>query len=182
MRTKLTIIFLIKWLCLVAQSQYTEVVRVIDGDTFEILGGEKVRMIGINAPELSDVYGFEAKRYLKQLIDQKQVILKQDTKSKNRDRYQRLLRYVYLDEVDVNLKMIEDGFAFAYLKYKFEKSDSYRLAQLNSKENSRGVIWNKKKEVKKESKIDLKSNKPKLYVICIAILLLVIILIYSLKK
>src|SRR5699024_5466472 len=101
----------------------TKVTRVIDGDTFEIESGEKVRLIGINAPEMSDFYGLEAKEHLTDLIENKSVYLQPDNISNDRDRYQRLLRYVIIGGIDVNKKMISDGFAFAYLKYKFSKSD-----------------------------------------------------------
>jgi micrococcal nuclease len=49
----------------------TKVTRIIDGDTFETETGEKVRLIGINAPEISDIFGQEAKQHLANLIDQK---------------------------------------------------------------------------------------------------------------
>ena len=87
--------------------------RIIDGDTFETESGEKVRLIGINAPEISDIFGQEAKLHLANLIDGKTIDLQSDNISKNRDRYSRLLRYVFLDNTDINKQMISDGFAFA---------------------------------------------------------------------
>lgn len=115
--------------CLATQ---TKVTRVIDGDTFETESGEKVRLIGINAPEISDFYGLEAKRYLKNLVENKVVDLQTDNISNDKDRYQRLLRYVIIDGIDVNKKMVSDGYAFAYLKYKFSKSDLYENAQIKA--------------------------------------------------
>ena len=56
---------------LVSFGQDFKVVRVIDGDTFIIEGGERVRMIGIDAPELKDLYGVESKNQLKALIQNK---------------------------------------------------------------------------------------------------------------
>jgi micrococcal nuclease len=53
----------------------TKVTRIIDGDTFETETGEKVRLIGINAPEISDIFGQEAKQYLSDLIENKTVDL-----------------------------------------------------------------------------------------------------------
>ncbi len=108
----------------------TKVTRVIDGDTFETETGEKVRLIGINAPEISDIFGQEAKQYLSDLILNKTVELQSDNISNDRDRYQRLLRYIILDGVDINKKMISDGFAFAYLKYHFSNSSEYEQAQI----------------------------------------------------
>ena len=106
--------------------QEIRVVRVIDGDTFVIEGGERVRMIGINAPELKDIYGVESKNHLKTLIESKYVNLIKGDITANKDYFKRLLRYVYLDSTDINLKMIEDGFASAYLKYPFSKSKQYK--------------------------------------------------------
>ena len=119
MKHILTFIFLFS--TIVCQGTQTIVTRIIDGDTFETETGEKVRLIGINAPEISDFYGLESKEYLTKLILDKVVDLQTDNISKNKDRYQRLLRFVFIDGYDVNKKMISDGFAFAYLKYKFSK-------------------------------------------------------------
>ena len=101
-------------------------VRLIHGDTFVIEGGERVRMIGINAPELKDIYGVESKNHLKTLIESKYVNLIKGDGTDNKDYFKRLLRYVYVDSTDINLKMIEDGFASAYLKYPFSKSKQYK--------------------------------------------------------
>ena len=52
------LVLLLLFVPLFSFGQEYKVIRVIDGDTFEIEGGEKVRMIGINAPELSEKFGF----------------------------------------------------------------------------------------------------------------------------
>ncbi|TXH07563.1 MAG: hypothetical protein E6Q06_02400 [Candidatus Moraniibacteriota bacterium] len=91
------------------------VTRVIDGDTFEIAGGERVRLIGIDTPESVkpntpvECYGKESSEYLKSLIEGKEVRLERDRT--DRDRYARLLRYAYLGEVFINEKMVRDGYA-----------------------------------------------------------------------
>ena len=70
---KLLLVFL--FFPMISFGQEITVVRVIDGDTFVIEGGERVRMIGINAPELKDIYGVESKNHLKTLIESKYVNL-----------------------------------------------------------------------------------------------------------
>lgn len=92
------------------------VARVIDGDTFELETGEKVRYIGIDTPETVDpdkpvqCYGHEASAFDKQLIEGKKVRLVADTTDK--DKYGRLLRYVYLEDgTFVNLQIIQEGYA-----------------------------------------------------------------------
>lgn len=117
----------------------TKVTRVIDGDTFVTETGEKVRIIGINAPEISDIFGQEAKQHLANLIDQKIIDLQPDNILNDKDNYSRLLRYVILDGIDINKQMILDGFATAFLKYNFSKSEEYRQAQLTASKVNVGM-------------------------------------------
>jgi micrococcal nuclease len=159
-----------------------KVKRIIDGDTFEIVGGEKVRLIGINAPEIRDIYGEEAKQYLDRLIEEKNIDLRTDGYAKDRDRYSRLLRYVYLNETDINKQMILDGYAFAYLKYHFDKEDEYKGAQIFATSNKNGMWGNdaKKKnttEIKKEQH-ETNSFQSKKYLLGGMILVLIILGIY----
>ena len=104
----------------------TRVTRVIDGDTFITNKGDRVRLIGVDAPELPSLRGIESKMYLHELIDNKVVILERDGISKNKDKYGRLLRYVYLNKKDVNLQMLKSGYAKPYLYFNFEKLNQYK--------------------------------------------------------
>lgn len=89
------------------------VIRVIDGDTFELYSGEIVRMICIDSPELGDAGSYEAKEYLEDLILDKEVRMEKDVSEK--DKYGRLLRYVWVDsygdEIFVNKMLVEEGYA-----------------------------------------------------------------------
>ncbi len=91
------------------------VTRVIDGDTFEIEGGERVRLIGIDTPESVkpntpvECYAVESREYLKTLIEGKAVRLERDRT--DRDRYARLLRYAYLGDVFINEFIVREGYA-----------------------------------------------------------------------
>ena len=162
----------------------TKVTRVIDGDTFETETGEKVRLIGINATEISDIFGQEAKQYLSDLIENKTVDLQTDNISNDRDRYQRLLRYVILDGVDINKKMVSDGYAFAYLKYHFSKSTDYEQAQILSREVNKGIWGDSKKETiineqeKKETTF-WQDLSPKAYLVGSLVLILSLVGLYS---
>lgn len=152
-----------------------KVVRVIDGDTFILNNGEKVRMIGINAPEESDLYGPEAAYYLQKLIINQDITLIPDRIGRERDRYGRLLRYAILNSVDINKKMIEDGYAFAYLKYKFERKNDYRNAQIKA-QNSGFGMWSNANHNGHSNKDISNIEKPlsnKLMVLIAAILVLV---------
>lgn len=138
-------------LTLVSYGTTTKVKRVIDGDTFETEEGERVRLIGINAPEAHDIFGKESTLHLIELIEGRIVDLKLDHKSNNKDVYNRLLRYVILNGVDINKKMILDGYAFAYLKFAFDKEYDYKEAQLLATNNKVG-IWSGTEKGVKESK------------------------------
>lgn len=89
--------------------------RVVDGDTIALAGGQKVRLIGIDTPELArggrpaEPYGEAAKSHLETLIGNQTVRLERDVSE--RDKYQRLLRYVFLGEINVSIQMVRDGYA-----------------------------------------------------------------------
>lgn len=90
------------------------VVHVGDGDSIivEAAGGEqRVRLIGINAPELDDCYGTESHEYLTALLEGSIVELVADEEGE--DQYGRLLRYVYLDDQLVNASLVRNGYALA---------------------------------------------------------------------
>lgn len=186
-KMKQTLTYILLLTAVVCFGATTKVTRVIDGDTFETETGEKVRLIGINAPEITDIYGQEAKKYLADLIENKTVDLHSDNDSKDRDRYQRLLRYVFLDGVDINKKMISDGFAFAYLKYHFSKSEAYEQAQIQAKEINKG-IWgdgNKEKIISEQTKRETtfwQDLSPKAYFVGSLVLILLSLGLYTYFK
>ena len=103
-----------------------KVSRVIDGDTFITNRGDRVRLIGIDAPEMQTLRGLESKMHLDNLINNEVVILKRDEISNNKDKYGRLLRYVYMSDKDINLQMLKDGYAKPYLYFNFQKLNQYR--------------------------------------------------------
>ncbi|MBU7046805.1 MAG: thermonuclease family protein [Theionarchaea archaeon] len=84
---------------------------VIDGDTFRLETGEPVRLIGIDAPELSQPGGKESRQYLTQLILNKGVTLEKSYE--DQDKYNRLLRFVYIGNLCINEEMIRQGYAEA---------------------------------------------------------------------
>lgn len=89
------------------------VARVIDGDTVELEGGERVRYLLVDTPESTngadDCYGAEAAQFNRELVEGKQVELEYDEECT--DRYDRLLAYVTIDDRDVNALLIERGYA-----------------------------------------------------------------------
>jgi len=88
--------------------------RVVDGDTIELDNGETVRYIGMDAPEVKDggeieCYANESKERNKELVEGKRVKMEKDVSDK--DKYDRLLRYVYVDGKMVNELLVREGFA-----------------------------------------------------------------------
>ncbi|MBI5391951.1 thermonuclease family protein [Candidatus Woesearchaeota archaeon] len=93
--------------------EHAIVFRIVDGDTVQLKNGDKVRLLGINTPEHDQLYYQEAKDYLKELIEGKEVVLQEDKDTK--DKYGRLLRYILLDGKNINVEMVEQGYATEYV-------------------------------------------------------------------
>ena len=128
-----------------AVSESFKVTRVIDGDTIEIEGGEKVRYLGIDTPETVDprkpvqCFGIEASKKNKELVEEKTVRLEKDIT--DRDKYSRLLRYVWVDDLFVNLELVKQGYASSYTyppDVKYEKE--FLAAEKEAREAERG-LW-----------------------------------------
>ena len=82
---------------------------VVDGDTFVMEDGRKVRLIGVDTPEFGERYFNDAKQKMFELVFGKKVMLVRDVSEY--DKYGRILRYVYVDGKFVNLEMVEGGYA-----------------------------------------------------------------------
>ncbi|HKX58131.1 MAG TPA: thermonuclease family protein [Steroidobacteraceae bacterium] len=100
---------------------------------------EKVRLIGVDTPEtvdprkLVEYFGVEASGFTKSLLNGKAVELERDPDNANRDKYDRLLRYVWLDGVLVNAEIIAQGYGFAYVKYPFSRMEEFRMLPITRK-------------------------------------------------
>jgi micrococcal nuclease len=99
-----------------ARGESGVVARVNDGDTLTLSGGARVRLVQIDAPELTtDCYGRAAQRALAALAPEgKRVSLVRDPALDDRDTYGRLLRYVVVGDTDVNLELVRRGAASPY--------------------------------------------------------------------
>lgn len=90
---------------------------VTDGDTFKIENNQRVRIIGIDAPEKGECYFNESTQALKDLIENKLVRLEKEISEK--DKYDRLLRHVILpgetgeDNINVAQYLVENGFVLS---------------------------------------------------------------------
>lgn len=131
----------------VAKPQKAHVARVIDGDTIEIEGGKKIRYIGIDTPETKhpqkgmECYGEEAYLKNKELVEGRDIEIEKDVSET--DKFGRLLRYIYVDNIFVNEYLVKEGFASVStfppdIKY----VDLFLKAQTEAREKNLG-LWNK---------------------------------------
>lgn len=144
---------------------YVRVVRVHDGDTISvILNGkrEKVRLIGIDAPELDQrPWGSKAKKHLEKLLGIANRAVSLEFDAERRDKYGRLLCYVLTsDKKMINLQMLKEGYAMLFtvppnVKY----VDKLRKAQHEARQQRLG-IWGS--EGLKESPGDYRRKHPRL--------------------
>ncbi len=88
--------------------------RVIDGDTVELEGGDKLRLLAIDTPEKGERFHDEATNYLAHLALHKSARIEYG--QTRRDHYGRLLGFLYVDDtLFVNRAMLDTGFAYLYL-------------------------------------------------------------------
>lgn len=132
--------------------QEAKVIKVIDGDTItvDIKGTkEKVRILGINTPESVDprrpvqCFGKEASNFAKQILTGQTVFLESDPSQSERDRYGRLLRFVWVNNgtVDYGTIVIGEGFAQEYtyeVPHKYQTT--YKELQQIAQEKKKG-LW-----------------------------------------
>lgn len=122
-----------------------QVVKVIDGDTIALADGRVIRYIGIDAPETShpsrgrECFAAEATAKNRELVDGKTLRLERDVSET--DRFDRPLRYVYVDTLFVNDALVREGYARAVtyppdVKY----ADQFRAAEQEARAAGRG-LW-----------------------------------------
>jgi micrococcal nuclease len=131
-----------------ARAERGKVVHVGDGDTITVRIGaavEKVRLIGIDTPELDDSrpawrdLANRARDEARERLLHRTVSLASDSLCRNRDSYGRLLRYVSLEDgTDFNEEMILEGYARAYTRFPFTRVQRYESAEESARRSGRG--------------------------------------------
>lgn len=130
----------------VPHGELVRVVKVIDGDTIELENGERLRYIGIDAPEKNDprkpvqCFAQEATEKNRELVEGELIKFYKDVSE--RDKYQRLLGYVYREDgLFVNLELVRQGYAFSYpYSPDISKQDEFREVEREAREKERG-LW-----------------------------------------
>jgi micrococcal nuclease len=95
------------------------VTNVIDGDTVDLSDGERVRLVGIDAPEKGTPCADKATAALTRLVQDEEVTL--DESDEDKDRYGRLLRYVLVDGDDVGGELLSQGLVIP----RYNSTDGY---------------------------------------------------------
>lgn len=134
-------------------SRYYSVTKITDGDTFYIddgsAKGEKIRLIGIDAPESRrsqhknvQYFGKEASAYLATLLKGKKVRLEYDVSRK--DQYRRTLAYVYREDgLFINADLMKNGYAVLLtIPPNVKYADLFRDLQQEARKHKRG-LWRK---------------------------------------
>lgn len=138
---KIIFLFLILDTLLKAETLTGKVVSVTDGDTIKLLTKDKtlykIRLECIDAPEKSQAFGKQSKNNLSRLLAGKIA----DIHYEKKDRYGRILGSVYMEGINVNLKQIEDGYAWVYRRY-CHKAD-YIKAEEYARTNKLGLWYDK---------------------------------------
>lgn len=87
--------------------------RIIDGDTIVVYNDIHVRLLGVNTPERGEDYYQNAKKFLEEKIANKTILL--ESGNEEYDRYGRKLAYVFLNQENINLELVRNGFANPYI-------------------------------------------------------------------
>lgn len=113
-----------------------KIIKIYDGDTITALTSQKekikIRLYGIDAPELKQPFGKASKRHLIDLISNKSLNINE----KGKDKYGRTLAVLYNGNQDINAQMVIDGYAWAYDKF----SKDYVAFQQNAQLLKKG-LW-----------------------------------------
>lgn len=152
-----------------------KVVRVIDGDTIEVEGGEKVRLVGVDTPETVhpskpvERFGKEASEFTRKQLQGERVFLVTDSNNaatKHRDRYGRTLAYVYRerDKLDFCAELVKQGYAHAYVKYHSERGEEFLIYQREAREAKRGLWGDDTAAAAPKEKPDQAGGEVKVYV------------------
>ena len=108
-----------------------KVVKVTDGDTIHVLDQSKerhkIRLGGIDAPEKKQAFGRRSTKNLAEYVAGKYI----DVEYSKRDRYKRIIGKLLLNNQDINLQQVKDGYAWHYKRY--QKDQSHKDRELYAK-------------------------------------------------
>lgn len=126
------------------------VTYIADGDTIDVVGPggtQRIRLIGIDTPEMNnqqtnrpDHWAQQAKQYAQDELFGRQVTLRLEP-TETRDKYDRLLAYVYLSESDhFNFRLVSEGHAYADRRHRHTFGQSFESAEADARKKKLG-LW-----------------------------------------
>ena len=134
----------------ITQGDFDVVERVVDGDTLLLQSGERVRLIGVDTPEIKhpkkpvQYFGNEASAFTRRVVEGKRVRLEFDHGNavrEHKDRYGRTLAYVFLEDGTLlNAEIIKQGYGHAYTQFPFSRMEEFRRLEREAREEERG-LW-----------------------------------------
>jgi micrococcal nuclease len=126
------------------------VMEVLDGDTIVVETGgkrENVRLLGVDTPEMNyktgepDPFALEATLFTREKVEGTTVTLTSDPINEDRDRYDRLLRYVHLPGGKLlNLELVRRGYGFAFLRFPLTDRERFVQAEIEARSAGAG-LW-----------------------------------------
>ncbi len=125
-----------------SQARLLRVVRVVDGDTIWTEGGEQVRYIGIDTPERGESFYKEARLKNLEFVNVGVTVEVVVCRDEPRDRYGRLLAWVYVDGIDVAAEILRAGLGRRLVipPCGLVKAQKYRAIERDAKSRGAG-IW-----------------------------------------
>ena len=181
-----------------AKKEEVKLSKCIDGDTITVIINKeerKVRFLAVDAPEIdtNEAYSNEAKDFTCNILtNAKKIYLEYDKNSDKEDKYERILAWVWADDILVQKELIKDGYAkIAYLYGDYKYTSELSKFESIAKENKTNIWGDYKEEIKptptkKKKKLDIyldRLNKSyEILVIVIAGILALITLYLKRKK
>ena len=120
---------MIRWLCFIfivstnanaGIKLDAEVFKVTDGDTIKVISDNeliKIRLAGIDCPEVKQPWGIEAKTALTDLLTNKSI----QYIAQGKDRYGRVIGKIFSNEIDINRLLVRQGHCWVYTRYATDK-------------------------------------------------------------
>lgn len=119
------------------------ITKIVDGDTFYCnasSGPEKIRLIGVNTPEIKTPEGIKARDFASSIISVDQVVML-ELDVQNRGPYRRLLAYIWIDDIMLNELLVKEGFAqVATYPPNIKYVDLFIEAEKQARKNNKG-LW-----------------------------------------
>ena len=133
----------LKILMLMIASSNVFISRVIDGDTLQDSRGNRIRLLGVDCPEMpNQCYARESKEYTINKVERELVFLTYEDNKIQLDPYGRILAWVYYRNSTklLNKDLIRDGYGISYRKYPTSKLTELNMVEIEAKNKNLG-IW-----------------------------------------